>query len=125
MKKHNKPVQIIRVWLRHSLLSDFRRYGIKMNKVIMILLLIMIPFQGIIYAMPVPSECSKERSVPVYGGGVESDPWWSELVFWLIFTSMWAGPYMLLDESESNDVWGYMLVMFWTPFLIVSLKLPK
>jgi len=96
-----------------------------MKRVLIVLLLVMIPVQGIIYAMPVPSEGCKEKEVPVYGGGAESDPWWGELVFWLIFTSMWAGPYMLLDESESNDVWGYVLVMFWTPFLIVSLKLPK
>ena len=44
-----------------------------MTKPIILLLLIMIPVQGIIYAMPVPSEGSQEKPVPVYGGGEEGD----------------------------------------------------
>jgi len=42
-----------------------------MTKPIILLLLITIPFQGVLYAMPVPSEGDDQKTVPVHGGGAQ------------------------------------------------------
>ena len=74
---------------------------IKMNKTIIILLLLMIPIHSMFYAMPVPSEPVEKGPIPVQGGGALSA---TERHVFIAF--MTVGLILLLDKNENNDNWG-------------------
>jgi len=81
-----------------------------MTKPIIILLLITIPFQGIVYTIPVPSEGGDRKAVPMHGGGSIGEDFLFMLIppevsFFVLGAAMVA--FMrsgLIDEDHSNDI---------------------
>jgi len=84
-----------------------------MTKPIIILLLITIPLQGVLYAMPVPSEGDDQKTVPVHGGGsprlaYNSDYDTASGVA-LLGVMLYISYDLITDDNKYNDYLGYPL----------------
>ena len=85
-----------------------------MRTILIILLLILVPFQGIIYSMPVPSETVDKSDVAVHGGGTTGVEALGILagIFYIclgcVVVGGYAGYYYRHDDNESNDYLSWL-----------------
>jgi hypothetical protein len=85
-----------------------------MKTIIIILLLILLPCQGIIYSMPVPSQSiEKKTDYEIQGGGTSFDdaPLALKVCGVLFFALPIAGSLMLSDGNDGTDNLGIGLLV--------------